>query len=202
MLAPAAVHVTVGGEQTAAAASVTQRVEVLKAKGAPRMKRLCELLRESLGSAAPPEADDEEAEGEGEEEGGGQEAAGSGEVADGETAAVAEAAVEIAAAGAAAAAAGAAERPQVIVFCVFKKQAKALGKWLAGKGFPVATLHGDLSQGAREHAIQRFRAAEARVLVATDVAARGLDVPNVSAVINFSLGGSIDHYVHRVGRCG
>ena len=61
---------------------------------------------------------------------------------------------------------------------------------------------GDLSQGAREHAIQAFRAAEARVLVATDVAARGLDVPNVSAVINFSLGGSIDHYVHRVGRCG
>ena len=44
MLAPGAVHVTVGGEQTAAAASVTQRVEVLKAKGAPRMKRLCELL--------------------------------------------------------------------------------------------------------------------------------------------------------------
>ena len=77
-----------------------------------------------------------------------------------------------------------------------------MGKWLAAKGFPVATLHGDLSQGAREHAIQRFRAAEARVLVATDVAARGLDVPNVSAVINFSLGGSIDHYVHRVGRCG
>ena len=53
MLAPGAVHVTVGGEQTAAAASVTQRVEVLKAKGAPRMKRLCELLRESLGRAQP-----------------------------------------------------------------------------------------------------------------------------------------------------
>ena len=101
--------------------------------------------------------------------------------------------------------------PQVIVFCVFKKQAKALGKWLAAKGFSVAALHGDLSQGARptltltptpapdpnpdpkpdanlgqgarDHALKRFRAAEARILVATDVAARGLDVPNVSVVI-------------------
>jgi len=127
MLAPGAVHVTVGGEQTAAAASVTQRVEVLKAKGAPRMKRLCELLRESLGSAAPPAVegdDDEDDEGdegddEGDEEEGGEEEAGAGDGADDETAAVAGAAAEIAAAGAAAAAAGAAagagaaELPQV-----------------------------------------------------------------------------------------
>ena len=130
MLAPGAVHVTVGGEQTAAAASVTQRVEVLKAKGAPRMKRLCELLRESLGSAAPPavegddDEDDEDDEGdegddEGDDEEGGEEEAGAGDGADDETAAVAGAAAEIAAAGAAAAAAGAAagagaaELPQV-----------------------------------------------------------------------------------------
>jgi hypothetical protein len=123
MLAPGAVHVTVGGEQTAAAASVTQRVEVLKAKGAPRMKRLCELLRESLGSAAPPAVegdDDEDDEGdEGDDEEGGEEEAGAGDGADDETAAVAGAAAEIAAAGAAAAAAGAAagagaaELPQV-----------------------------------------------------------------------------------------
>ena len=59
-----------------------------------------------------------------------------------------------------------------------------------------------MSQRARDAALRSFRAGVARVLVATDVAARGLDVPSVSHVLNFSVGGSIDQYVHRVGRCG
>ena len=59
-----------------------------------------------------------------------------------------------------------------------------------------------MSQSARSAALQRFRDGSANVLVATDVAARGLDIGGISHVVNFSLGGSIDTYVHRIGRCG
>ncbi len=171
MLAPGAVHVTVGGEQTAAAASVSQRVEVLRARGAPRMRRLVELLHESLGSAPPPgaeEAEEEEGEEEGEEEEEEEEGEEEGEEEAGEEAAAGEEDAEAAAAAAAAAAAGGEaaggaagggaageELSRVIVFCVFKKQAKDVARLLAARGFAAAPLHGDMGQGARAHAVRR-----------------------------------------------
>eukprot|EP00927_Polykrikos_kofoidii_P084442 TRINITY_DN8896_c0_g1_i1.p1 TRINITY_DN8896_c0_g1~~TRINITY_DN8896_c0_g1_i1.p1 ORF type:complete len:806 (-),score=166.97 TRINITY_DN8896_c0_g1_i1:183-2600(-) len=93
---------------------------------------------------------------------------------------------------------------KVLVFVLFKKEAQELARMLAEEGFEVAgALQGNMSQSARSAALQRFRdAASESVLVATDVAARGLDVGGVSHVINFSLGLSIDSYVHRIGRCG
>lgn len=70
------------------------------------------------------------------------------------------------------------------------------------RGFSAVSLQGAMSQSARSRAMQAFRDGDASVLVATDVAARGLDVAAVTHVINFSFGLSIENYVHRVGRCG
>jgi len=91
---------------------------------------------------------------------------------------------------------------KVLVFVLFKREAKDLGRMLQAEGFGASVLQGDMSQSARNTALQRFRDASHAVLVATDVAARGLDVGGVSHVVNFSLGLSMDSYVHRIGRCG
>jgi len=88
------------------------------------------------------------------------------------------------------------------VFVVFKKEAKDVAKALADHGFEAAALQGDMSQKARFLTLQRFRDGTVNVLVATDVAARGLDIPGVDLVVNYSLGTSIDMYIHRIGRCG
>lgn len=66
----------------------------------------------------------------------------------------------------------------------------------------AAPLHGDLSQHVRERTLDQFRKEAVRVLVATDVAARGLDVSNVAHVVNFDMPHSVDDYVHRIGRTG
>jgi superfamily II DNA/RNA helicase len=66
----------------------------------------------------------------------------------------------------------------------------------------TAEIHGDLSQNERERALSMFRSRRCRILVATDVAARGLDIPCVNLVINYDLPMSIDDYVHRIGRTG
>ena len=94
------------------------------------------------------------------------------------------------------------ERPRVIVFATYKLEARQLTEILISRGLPAVALHGDMAQRARGEAMAAFRTGAARVLVATDVAARGLDVRHVSAVINTSLGVSLENYVHRVGRCG
>jgi ATP-dependent RNA helicase DeaD len=70
------------------------------------------------------------------------------------------------------------------------------------RGYAVETLHGDLSQVQRDRVMRRFRSGQADVLVATDVAARGLDIPDVSHVINYDVPESAEAYVHRVGRTG
>jgi superfamily II DNA/RNA helicase len=95
-----------------------------------------------------------------------------------------------------------AESSRVLVFVVYKKEAKDIAAALVERGFAAVALQGDMSQSARSAALQRFRDGSANVLVATDVAARGLDIGGISHVVNFSLGGSIDTYVHRIGRCG
>lgn len=70
------------------------------------------------------------------------------------------------------------------------------------KAFSVGGLHGDMSQNARMDALQKFKNGETPVLVATDVAARGLDIPNVAAVINYTFPLTIEDYIHRIGRTG
>ena len=94
------------------------------------------------------------------------------------------------------------DRPRVIVFALYKLEAAQLAQWLVARGLAAVALHGDMNMRARGEALRAFRSGRAQVLVATDVAARGLDVKHVRAVINTSLGMSIENYVHRCGRCG
>lgn len=77
-----------------------------------------------------------------------------------------------------------------------------LEEYLATMGYPVTSIHGDRTQREREEALRRFRAGKAPILVATAVAARGLDIPHVKHVINFDLPGDVEEYVHRIGRTG
>jgi len=91
---------------------------------------------------------------------------------------------------------------KVLVFVLFKQEAKALAKMLESEGYTAFAMQGNMTQSARAKTMQSFRDAPFGVLVATDLAARGLDVQGVTHVVNFSLGLSIDSYVHRIGRCG
>ncbi|WP_171234502.1 DEAD/DEAH box helicase [Ruegeria sp. HKCCA6837] len=87
-----------------------------------------------------------------------------------------------------------------LVFSRTKHGAERLMKGLVADGYNAASIHGNKSQGQRDRAIKAFRAGEVNVLVATDVAARGIDIPGVAYVINFDLPEVPDNYVHRIGR--
>ena len=87
-----------------------------------------------------------------------------------------------------------------LVFGRTKHGMEKLSRNLAAKGFAVTAIHGNKSQGQRERAIQDFRDGKVRVLVATDVAARGLDIPGVKHVYNYELPNVAENYVHRIGR--
>jgi ATP-dependent RNA helicase DeaD len=87
-----------------------------------------------------------------------------------------------------------------LVFCQTKALVVDLQRYLSGKGYQVECLHGDMNQREREAAMLRFRERQAKILVCTDVAARGLDVKDVSHVVNYSLPRELDSYVHRIGR--
>jgi superfamily II DNA/RNA helicase len=89
-----------------------------------------------------------------------------------------------------------------IVFTRTKRQAQRVADDLADRGFPSSPLHGDMPQVAREKALKRFREGQLKVLVATDVAARGIDVADVTHVINYSCPEDDKTYVHRIGRTG
>ncbi|KAG0481919.1 hypothetical protein HPP92_010003 [Vanilla planifolia] len=89
-----------------------------------------------------------------------------------------------------------------LVFVETKKGADSLEHWLCMNGFPATSIHGDRTQQEREYALRSFKSGQAPILVATDVAARGLDIPHVSHVVNFDLPNDIDDYVHRIGRTG
>jgi len=89
-----------------------------------------------------------------------------------------------------------------IVFTRTKRQAQRVADDLAERGFPSSPLHGDMQQIAREKAMTRFREGEVKVLVATDVAARGIDVADVTHVINYSCPEDDKMYLHRIGRTG
>jgi superfamily II DNA/RNA helicase len=89
-----------------------------------------------------------------------------------------------------------------IVFCNRKRDVDVVAKSLAKHGFDAQPIHGDLDQSVRTRTLDRFRAGELKILVASDVAARGLDVPSVSHVFNFDVPIHADDYVHRIGRTG
>ncbi|KAJ6840611.1 DEAD-box ATP-dependent RNA helicase 21 [Iris pallida] len=89
-----------------------------------------------------------------------------------------------------------------IVFCNTKKSADARSKDLDRLGYRVTTLHGGKSQEQREISLEGFRSRRFNVLVATDVAGRGIDIPDVAHVVNYEMPGTIDMYTHRIGRTG
>jgi superfamily II DNA/RNA helicase len=91
---------------------------------------------------------------------------------------------------------------QAIVFASTKRSTEEISDLLAESGFASDALHGDMQQGQRNRALQRLREGRTRVLVATDVAARGIDVAGISHVINFDLPRQAEDYVHRIGRTG
>ncbi|WOK93930.1 hypothetical protein Cni_G02631 [Canna indica] len=89
-----------------------------------------------------------------------------------------------------------------LVFVETKRSADSLENWLRTNGFCATSIHGDRTQIERERALKSFKSGATPIMVATDVAARGLDVPHVAHVINFDLPRAIDDYVHRIGRTG
>eukprot|EP00039_Didymoeca_costata_P012896 m.188373 g.188373 ORF g.188373 m.188373 type:complete len:550 (+) comp15616_c0_seq6:56-1705(+) len=162
------IKIEIGGSGLHAARSVTQVIEVVKGKGAPRFRILCKLLV-AYTDQNPEEdvldydsATDTSCENEEEK----------------------------------------LPKSKILVFVLYKKEAQSIYKSLESKGFSVGAIHGNMTQRARQSIMDQFRNEEIQILVATDVAARGLDVTGVSHVINFSLGMSIENYVHRIGRCG
>lgn len=89
-----------------------------------------------------------------------------------------------------------------LVFVETKRMADSLSEFLLNQGFPATAIHGDRTQRERERALDHFRSGRCPILVATAVAARGLDIPNVTHVVNYDLPTDIDDYVHRIGRTG
>lgn len=89
-----------------------------------------------------------------------------------------------------------------LVFVETKRMADTLSDFLLNSNFPATSIHGDRTQREREKALEMFRGGRTPIMVATAVAARGLDIPNVTHVINYDLPTDIDDYVHRIGRTG
>ncbi|MHC4883856.1 MAG: DEAD/DEAH box helicase [Planctomycetota bacterium] len=95
------------------------------------------------------------------------------------------------------------EDPELgIIFTRTKATADRVAKWLTGKGVEVKAIHGDLMQRQREQRLDRFRCGKLKLLVATDVMGRGIDVPGVSHVINYDIPENPEDYLHRIGRSG
>jgi len=91
---------------------------------------------------------------------------------------------------------------RILIFVLYKKEAARIETSLSNKGWRVGSIHGDKSQEGRTQAVEQFKSGVVPLLVATDVAARGLDIPGVDYVINYSFPLTIEDYVHRIGRTG
>ena len=91
---------------------------------------------------------------------------------------------------------------RILIFCLYKKEAARIEDFLRRNGHSVAAIHGDMSQPARSASLDGFKSGKCPLLVATDVAARGLDIPAVKVVINVTFPLTVEDYVHRIGRTG
>jgi len=94
------------------------------------------------------------------------------------------------------------EKPKAMIFCSTKKMVDILAKRLKSYGYPAEALHGDLTQARREKILKDFRNGKIKILIASDVAARGLDIGDVTHVINYDIPENPEIYVHRIGRTG
>ncbi len=90
-------------------------------------------------------------------------------------------------------------KERTLIFVQTKKNADFLATYLSGEGLPTTSIHGDRLQREREEALFDFRTGDKPILVATAVAARGLDIPGVAHVINYDMPDDVDEYVHRIG---
>jgi ATP-dependent RNA helicase DDX3X len=90
----------------------------------------------------------------------------------------------------------------ILIFVETKRSCDYIEEVLCSRGFPACSIHGDKGQREREEALRMFKRGETPVMVGTDVASRGLDIPNVTQVVNYDLPNNIDDYVHRIGRTG
>ena len=88
------------------------------------------------------------------------------------------------------------------MFCRTQRGVERLAGFLDRCGYPVRAIHGSMSQPQRDRAMQDFRAGDSNLLVATNLASRGLDIPAVSRVINYDQPQNVEEYVHRIGRTG
>jgi superfamily II DNA/RNA helicase len=91
---------------------------------------------------------------------------------------------------------------KAIIFDETQRSVERLSKELVALGFEADAIHGGKSQGQRQRALDRFKSNKVKVLVATDVAARGIDIADITHVINFSQPQSYQDYIHRIGRAG
>lgn len=91
---------------------------------------------------------------------------------------------------------------RIIIFVLYKKEAPQVEQLLQRRGWTCGSIHGDISQPQRTAAVASFKDGSIPVLIATDVAARGLDIPDVEVVINYSFPLTTEDYVHRIGRTG
>jgi len=91
---------------------------------------------------------------------------------------------------------------RVLVFALYKKEATRLEQMLLKSNWKVLAIHGDKSQAQRTEALEAFKSGQTSLLIATDVAARGLDIPNVEYVINYTFPLTVEDYIHRIGRTG
>jgi len=89
-----------------------------------------------------------------------------------------------------------------IIYCNSKRRVDELANNLQAKGFPVSSIHGEMSSEMRKDIMDRFRKGDFRILIATDLLARGIDVQQVSLVINFDIPNNMENYIHRIGRSG
>jgi translation initiation factor 4A len=91
---------------------------------------------------------------------------------------------------------------QAVIFCNTRRKVDWLTEKLTAREFTVSAMHGDMEQGQREVIMKEFRSGSSRVLIATDLLARGIDVQQVSLVINYDLPSNKENYIHRIGRGG
>ena len=91
---------------------------------------------------------------------------------------------------------------QSIIYCNSKKMVNELAYNLTSKNYTVASIHSDMTQEERSRIVKEFRSGESRILISTDLLSRGIDVQQVSVVINYDVPSSIDNYIHRIGRSG